>query len=280
MDEIIAKEFDIKPQILPGSFTSNMMGVRDFVKERIEDYKNLTVSEESFRMAKDKRAEMNKAARMFDDEWKSCVNQFNAPLAEATALATEIKQIFKEADMILGGKIHEIDDGLRAQKVAAANEIKAKLIDETGDPELIEYAAECTWITKDQWSNKSYSEAQIKKDVEDAINQIKSALQLFQGEFRPQMLAAFKQTGDLGRVQIMGQELLKQKQEYEAKQKTPEKVVEQKPEPEPEQKAPEVDSNKKKICVADFRIRGERYKLEWLVDQCAKMGIELTRLDK
>ena len=305
-------EVSLSVQVKPGSMTTNFEKFKAAVARELEEnYKSVVVTDEHLQDAKKLRAKLSAAKRDLKDTMRSAQEQNDEPLKIAKQQAKELEALFDDAIKTLDDQIHEIEQRQRSEILESNVSLYRSLLDqvETNREEVKAFAAECKWIVKLEWQNKTYTQAKVRKDTWDAVQKINQALQLLTGEFRPQMLARFKETGDLGEAQLLGTKLAKQKADYEAQEAAKAgkaAPAEQAEEPheenqaglgtmdlgpgtpaEPPQKinlvAP-AEFNKfpdsQRRCHADFRVQGMRYQLQWLMQVCSEVGITLTRIDK
>jgi len=305
-------DVSLSVQVKPGSMTTNFEKFKAAVARELEEnYKSVVVTDEHLQDAKKLRAKLSAAKRDLKDTMRSAQEQNDEPLKIAKQQAKELEALFDDAIKTLDDQIHEIEQRQRSEILESNVSLYRSLLDqvETNREEVKAFAAECKWIVKLEWQNKTYTQAKVRKDTWDAVQKINQALQLLTGEFRPQMLARFKETGDLGEAQLLGTKLAKQKADYEAQEAAKAgkaAPAEQAEEPheenqaglgtmdlgpgtpaEPPQKISLVapaEFNKfpdsQRRCHADFRVQGMRYQLQWLMQVCSEVGITLTRIDK
>lgn len=310
----MALEMNLLATVKPGQVTTNFDQFKDLVRKELEEnYKSIVVSEESLKEAKAARASLNKAKESLKETMRSATAQNDEPLKVARVQAKELEAILDDAILTLDRQIKDIENKQREQRIQKAENVLASTMSRLETDEMIAFAAECDWIRQKSWGNATTSFLQIKSDCDKAKALIEQAFALLEGDFRPQMLAEFKRTGDLTGAQMLGRKLQKERDDYEAAQlakaqaaqataqapaptpapapapELPKKEI--KEEPIQEEQGIEVitvrlpesfirDERSRKRCHADFRVVGARFQLEWLLDTCKGFGIELTRLDK
>lgn len=308
-------DVSLSVQVKPGSMTTNFEKFKAAVaKELEENYKSVVVTDEHLQDAKKLRAKLSAARRDLKDTMRSAQEQNDEPLKVARQQAKELEALFDDAIRTLDDQIHEIEQRQRSEILEQNISFHKALLDqvETNREEIKAFAAGCKWIVKLEWQNKTYTQAKVRKDTWDAVQKINQALQLLTGEFRPQMLAQFKETGDLGEAQLLGTKLAKQKADYEASEAAKAgKPAPAEPTEDPGTAHEEVRAgwstmdlapdtpaeppktislvapaefnrfpDSQKRCHADFRVQGMRYQLQWLMKACREVGITLTRIDK
>ena len=293
----MALEMNLLATVKPGQVSTNFDQFKDLVKKELEEnYKSIVVSEEGLK-----------------ETMRSATAQNDEPLKVARAQAKELEALLDDAILTLDRQIKNIENKQREQRIQKAENVLASTMSRLETDEMIAFAAGCDWIRQKSWGNATTSFLQIKRDCDNAKALIEQAFALLEGDFRPQMLAEFKRTGDLTGAQMLGRKLQKERDDYEAAQlakaqaaqataqapaptpapapapELPKKEI--KEEPIQEEQGIEVitvrlpesfirDERSRKRCHADFRVVGARFQLEWLLDTCKGFGIELTRLDK
>lgn len=308
---------ELMVRVKPGEVTTTFQEFKAMVKKELDEkYSNIEVSEERLKDAKDARARLNKAKASLKETMKSAQIENDEPLRIPKEQAKELEELLNSAINTLDTQIKEIEERQRSQKMDEARGIFMQVI-AAAPAEVQEFAVTCDWIVKPEWGNKSYSTARIKKDCETVSEEISHALDLFQGEFRPQMLEDYRKNGNLAKAQLFGAQLQRQKEAYEEAQRIRREAAEARqrqaqpqPQPEPvrvedpvpEVKAEEPEETQIKLpeqrnelipapsnYVKDersyqkgylqIRIALMRYQAEWLEDILKSHGIEYRRFN-
>ena len=252
-------EMSLQVVVNPGTAITNFNEFKEQLRAELDaKYSTIEVSEEHLKEAKDARARLNRAKTSLKEAMKSAQLQNDEPLIVPKQQAKELDDLLGEYIVKLDKQIKEIEEKQRKLKMDEATAIMAAAFADASE-EVCEIAVKCEWIKKPEWGNKTYSPGRIAKDSREAREQIEHALELFTGDFRPQMLADFIKYGNLAKSQLFGAQLQKQKEAYEAARKAkaapvvPEAIT---PEPE-EERSPEAASSEQEQNKENYVIRVE-----------------------
>ena len=232
---------ELMVRVKPGEVTTTFQEFKAMVKKELEEkYSNIEVSEERLKDAKDARARLNKA---------------KASLKETK----ELEELLNSAINTLDAQIKEIEERQRSQKMDEARGIFMQVI-AAAPAEVQEFAVTCDWIVKPEWGNKTYAASKVRKDCEAVAEEISHALDLFQGEFRPQMLEDYRKNGSLAKAQLFGAQLQRQKDAYEEAQRIRREAAaaRQQPQPEPEP----VKAEEPEVKAEDYVYTGEIHNVQ------------------
>jgi hypothetical protein len=95
----------------------NLLAVKEQVIARVEAVKNMAVTDENRKQAKDIRAELNKERAAFDEQLKQVKAVVMKPYDELVATYKECITVpYSEADEVLKTSIAEIEDSIKAEK--------------------------------------------------------------------------------------------------------------------------------------------------------------------
>ena len=212
-------EMSLQVVVNPGTAITNFNEFKQQLRAELDaKYSTIEVSEERLKEAKDARARLNRAKTSLKEAMKSAQLQNDEPLIVPKQQAKELDDLLGEYIVKLDKQIKEIEEKQRKLKMDEATAIMAAAFADASE-EVCEIAVKCEWIKKPEWGNKTYSPGRIAKDSREAREQIEHALELFTGDFRPQMLADFIKYGNLAKSQLFGAQLQKQKEAYEAARK-------------------------------------------------------------
>lgn len=212
----------------PGTAVTNFEEFKTAIRRELDEkYSTIEVSEERLRDAKDARAKLNKAKAALKETMRSAQLQNDEILVVPKQQAKELEGILDEYIGNLDSQIKDIEEAQRQDRLRQAKATFAEIL-ATYTEDVQEIAVQCEWIVNPKWGNATYSAAQVKKDCKAACDGIAAALQTFEGEFRPQMIADFIKNGNATSSLLFGKQLQRQKEAYEAAQKA-------KSAPEPEQ---------------------------------------------
>ena len=95
----------------------NLLEAKETVLSRINAVKNMTITEDTRKEAKEVRAALNKEKAAFDEQLKAVKTAVMKPYEELLVTYKEcITEPYTEADGIFKKKITEIEDGLKKSK--------------------------------------------------------------------------------------------------------------------------------------------------------------------
>lgn len=308
-------EMTLLATVKPGTVQTNFAQFKDLLKKEMEEnYKSIVVTDEGLQFARDARATLNKAKTQLKSTVSAAKKSNEEPLKVAIEQSKELEAILDDAISTLDEQIKKIETARRQKKMDNALKVLAQKVDRL-EPELIKYASECMgWLENPKWGLTGITLSELSAEIDEKINRIKQAWELFQGDFRQDMLDEFSRSGDLGKAQLLG--LQKQKDFEEAERRKAERLAKEAAEagaqvlkqdtlPKTEEKqTPQEpirivydepqDSGMSMVvkspddyqhlgdrkCHADFRVSGPRYKIQWLLDLCKDQQIGMERLDK
>lgn len=189
-----------------GTIQDNLDAVEVSIRERIAEYKNMVVTEDSLKDAKQVVADIRKEQKALDDSRKAIKKEWMAPW---DSLEDRMKKIIKLYDE----PINVINEQ-RAIFEEDRKEAKRKSI--AAIYEKVDKGEHSDWLTleslfDDRWLNATYSEKNIQKDIEDAFAQLDisiSSIKAMESEFEQAGLDILKRTGDF---QLAVQEMTKRK---------------------------------------------------------------------
>ena len=251
---------ELMVRVKPGEVTTTFQEFKAMVKKELEEkYSNIEVSEERLKDAKDARARLNKAKASLKETMKSAQIENDEPLRVPKEQAKELEELLNSAINTLDAQIKEIEERQRSQKMDEARGIFMQVI-AAAPAEVQEFAVTCDWIVKPEWGNKTYAASKVRKDCEAVAEEISHALDLFQGEFRPQMLEDYRKNGSLAKAQLFGAQLQRQKDAYEEAQRIRREAAaaRQQPQPEPEP----VKAEEPEVKAEDYVYTGEIHNVQ------------------
>lgn len=302
-----SNEMSLSVIVNPGTVIDNFNEFKTLIKQQLDEkYSTIEVSEERLKDAKEARAKLNKAKASLKEAMRSAQAQNDEPLVVPKQQAKELEQLLDSYIVQLDSQIKEIEAAQREERLRKAGEIFLETV-ATYPPEVQEIAVQCKWTVNEKWANATYSQLQVKKDCKAYCDDIEKALQSFEGEFRPQMLADYIKNGNLSNSLLFGIQLRKQKEAYEAAQKakaeaaaskvnepTPEKTIAQEPASDEQEPVPalrvvtmmEVISpvefmgkeNANARAFINLRITAPRYMIEWIMAVMKNQGMAYERI--
>lgn len=209
-------EMTLLAKVQPGSVSTNFEQFKEVLQKEMEEkYKSITATDENLQFARDARATLNKAKAQLKSTVTAAKKENEAPLQTAIAQAKELEAILDDAISTLDVQIKKIEEARRTDRMDKARKILAQKVDKL-DPELIKLAAACmSWLENPRWGLAGVTFSELNSEIDEKINRLKQAWELFQGDFRDRMLDEFCKDGDIGRAQIVGMNLQKEFDEAE-----------------------------------------------------------------
>jgi len=252
-------------------------------------YKNIDVSEESLKEAREARARLNRTKTALEEMVRSAKRQNDKPLEIPKQRAEELKALLDDAIQTIDVQIKQIEQKRRDEKFLSALEIYKEVFSDAS-PDVRQFADRCSWICKAEWGNATYSDKKVREDCTKAKDEILSALQVLSGEFAPQMLDDFMQYGSLAKAQIEGgrlQRVKEEQMEFLSKQNLTvpkaENIIKPTNEDPHTVNPPTFYRQSEKddrVGSVDMRFKGHLYQIKWLRAVCKAEGIEITTIQK
>ena len=193
--------------------TTEFEQVSKEIDKKIETANSLVVSEDNYKEVKKIRAELNKEAKQYAEDFKAIKESVLATWNECESTYKKmIRDKYAESDGILKSKVGEIEDGIK-------NERREKVIEFF---EKHRASRKLDFVTFDDMNLKigmSNSLASLKKEVTEKLDEI---LKGYEGalETSPDVVAEFKENGfDFARAftTVKDREERKRKAEEERK---------------------------------------------------------------
>ena len=185
------------------------------VDEKVKNAEALVCTEENVKVVKQVRADLNKEYRDVETQRKKIKEQVLAPYMQFEEVYKQyIADKYKNADLILGGKVKVIEDDLKAKK---EQEIKDYF-------EELRTANNIDFVTYEQAKinvTLTASKKSLKEQVENFINKISDDLKLIETqEHKAEILVEYKQslnvshaiTTVMNRTEAVKKEMEKQEQ--------------------------------------------------------------------
>ena len=193
--------------------TTEFEQVSKEIDKKIETANSLVVSEDNYKEVKKIRAELNKGAKQYAEDFKAIKESVLATWNECeNTYKAMIRDKYAESDGILKAKVGEIEDGIKDEKRKKVVEFFEKH----------RASRKLDFVTFDDMNLKigmSNSLASLKKEVTDKLDEI---LKGYEGalETSPDVVAEFKENGfDFARAftTVKDREERKRKAEEERK---------------------------------------------------------------
>ena len=176
-----------------GIINSNFDELKQQLEKELAPYKNLTVSEDEIKFAKDDLAYLRKQRTEIENRRKEVKKSYSEPLVAFESSCKELTGVFDEAIKNISDQL----DLFEQDRIAHKRERITKFYKEqVGD--LLEYLPiEDNYNVK--WDNKSYSDNDIAFDISELKQKIKSDIEVIRSlssEIETELLTAYKRAGN------------------------------------------------------------------------------------
>lgn len=194
-----------------GTIEDNLDAVEQSIKEKVQEYTAVVVTEDTIKDGKKFLADIRKEKKALDDERKAIKSQWMAPYEEFEKRAKRIIGLYDEPVRIINTQLVEFEEQRRV--------VKRQEIEATYDSVKGELA---DWLLLDKiynpkWENATYSAKKIREDMELIFGQMKvsiSTIKSMESEFEQDALCVLKETGSLQNAVAKINELQKQKERF------------------------------------------------------------------
>lgn len=247
-----------------------LKSVSKVIDERVKNATNLVCTEESVKAIKEIRADLNKDYKEFEAQRKAVKEQIMKPYNDFDNIYKEcISDKFRNADLILKGKIDNVENELKAKK---EQEVKEYF-------EEYKIANNIDFITYEQARinvTLSASMKSLKEQAKVFIDKIAADLNLIETqEHKTEILVEYKQTLNVSqaitsitnRFKAIEEEKMKQEELVNQNLEQEKSKVQEamKPFEEVAQlEAPKVEEKQDDILTLRFTVRGTRTRLKAL----------------
>lgn len=194
-----------------GTIEDNLDLVELSIREKVQEYAAVVVTEDSVKDGKRFLADIRKEKKALDDERKAIKTQWMAPYDAFEKRAKQIIALYDEPVKIINDQLAEFEEQRKAMKrqeiEAAYDFVKGDLAD---------------WLPLDRiynpkWENATYSAKKVREDMELIFDQMKvsiSTIKSMKSEFEADALRVLKETGSLQSAIAEINELQKQKERF------------------------------------------------------------------
>ena len=204
---------------LPKQIDFNYDQLKSKLSEQLEHYKNLVVTEDGIKGAKEDKSKLNKLKTALDNQRKAVKKECLAPYEDF-----EIK--VKELISMIDGPVKAIDEQIKvfdeSKKAEKKEQIKAFYLENIGDlASLFPFEK----IENPRWINATYKMSDIEKEISDSIFKFKNDIGIIKAMktgCEQQMLDKYLQTLDMSAAmaeKTRWEDQQKKLKEYEEAQK-------------------------------------------------------------
>lgn len=239
--------------------------------KKLQIVHGMVVSDENYKDAKKIRAEINKEAKAYADDFKTVKAAVLDPWNQIeAAYKAKVRDKYAEADRTLKGKIDEITDGIKAEKEKTIRDFFTELTAAEG----------VSWLTFEQSGIRimmSDSEKKLKEQAETVVQKVRSEVESIDGmENAADVMVEYRRNGlnfADAVATINRREEAKREQEERLARQREQREAEKAHERELERAAEEVPILRKvkepeppKEYTATFTVTATKDKLKQLVD--------------
>lgn len=240
-----------------GTIEDNLDLVELSIREKVQEYAAVVVTEDSVKDGKRFLADIRKEKKALDDERKAIKTQWMAPYDAFEKRAKQIIALYDEPVKIINDQLTEFEEQRKAMKrqeiEAAYDFVKGDLAD---------------WLPLDRiynpkWENATYSAKKVREDMELIFDQMKvsiSTIKSMKSEFEADALRVLKETGSLQNAIAEINELQKQKERFmeQARQEAErERQEKERAEKEQEEKAAALQEAEEKKAASETHEKPE-----------------------
>ena len=167
--------YDLIVTPLPGSITSNIAGLKEWIAKVAEPYQGRIVPLDQYRFAKKDLADLRRLQKMLEDERKRAKTVIMAPYSEFEQLYKEAKAPLDEAIAGIDRQVKEIEEREKAHRKTnlirfIQEEAKAlsgeSLLIKMEKPEVLE------WFVDPKWLLSSATTTSVQLAVREKLNQV------------------------------------------------------------------------------------------------------------
>lgn len=240
-----------------GTIEDNLDLVELSIREKVQEYAAVVVTEDSVKDGKRFLADIRKEKKALDDERKAIKTQWMAPYDAFEKRAKQIIALYDEPVKIINDQLTEFEEQRKAMKrqeiEAAYDFVKGDLAD---------------WLPLDRiynpkWENATYFAKKVREDMELIFDQMKvsiSTIKSMKSEFEADALRVLKETGSLQNAIAEINELQKQKERFmeQARQEAErERQEKERAEKEQEEKAAALQEAEEKKAASETHEKPE-----------------------
>ena len=190
MNQIVTVE--VKNNI--GTITDNLEQVKQSIIAKVDDYKQLVVTEDTIKESKKLLADIRKEQKELDSNRKQIKSEWMAPYNEFESRAKEIIALYDEPINVINSQLNHYEDARKAEKRELITSIYEEVKGDMGD-----------WLPLDRiynskWENATASEKSIKDEMVMAFDNLNiqiGTIKSMGSEFEQIGLDVIKNTGDL-----------------------------------------------------------------------------------
>lgn len=211
-------------EVNPGTLTDNLDAVEASIKEYVEQYSGMVVTEATIKDDKKLLADLRKQKKAIDDQRKDIKKKYLAPFDAFEKKAKKIVDLYDEPINLINGQLKEFED----QRLKDKDNVCRAMFTSYNAPDDV-----CGWLKYEdvfdaKWLNATTTERVIMKDIESAFAGLHislSTLKSLNHKFEEIGIDTLKRTHDL--QQAIANEAQALEEFIEAQKREAEKPVEE-----------------------------------------------------
>lgn len=186
-------EIEVRVEQRPGEIKSNLDDLAAALRNQMQAYEELEVTEDNIPERKNDLATLRKMSKAIDDRRKDVKREWDKPLKEFEAKVKDVTDI-------IGAQITRIDGSIKAFDQKRIEEKQVHLR-ELYDEAIGEYAEFLPYekIKSDKWNNKTCSDNEIIFSINEQVMKVKTdlmAIKALNSEFEEKLISAYKSSGN------------------------------------------------------------------------------------
>lgn len=145
--------------------TCDLAGVKEYLNEQLEIYRNMVFTEETKKEAKTSVAELRKEKKSLEDNIKSAKSEYMKVWDGFYEEAKQVVALFDEPINLINHQIEEFEESRKAKKREQIEELYQEII---ASSEIAEHVT-LDKIFNPKWENATYAIATVKSDMKDLV---------------------------------------------------------------------------------------------------------------
>lgn len=195
-------EFEVRTNLAlmqPQKIESNVAEVKSWLQNALEPYKNMVVSEDAIKSAKEDRAKINKLKSAIDDKRKSTKKMWVSPYVQWESEVNELLALCDEASKNIDEQVKQFENAVKQQK---RDELES-FFNEQASAADVDFYITFEQIFNPKWLNNTVkidaAKEEIEKAVEDTVDDLKMIADL-ESDYSEELFLIYKETHDIKSV--------------------------------------------------------------------------------
>lgn len=254
-------EFQINTDLskdLPKVIDFNFEEQKSWLKERLEHYNNLVVTEDTIREGKADRAALNKLKEAIETRRKEYKKEWNAPLAAFETKVKELVALIDEPISAIDAQVKAFEEQRRQEKQLEINEAYAANV-----PESLQDIIPLAAIQSDKWLNATTTMKAVLKEIEERVKRTEAdmmVLDTVEEEYKAAVRETYIRTLDIAaamerkKALQAAAEAFRQREEAEANNTPSQPEIAQETPKEPEFEQVNTETEVLHLLRLEFRL--------------------------